>query len=110
LFDSELEPTRHLNNKGFTRAAGAMAGVIIEAHIPQVCSDHDIRISKKNPGKNDIVQLLKDESIIDTPQWRGIQQMADIRNLCDHKKAAEPTKVQITELIDDTAKVIKTVF
>ncbi|MDQ5932201.1 MAG: hypothetical protein WBK76_05060 [Candidatus Saccharimonadales bacterium] len=110
LFDSEIEAARHLNKNGFTRAAGAMAGVVIESHLQQVCRDHNIKITKKNPGINDLAQLLKDSSIIDTPQWRGIQQMADIRNLCDHKKLSEPTKDQITELIDGTAKIIKTVF
>lgn len=110
LFDSELDAARHLNKNGFTRAAGAMAGVVIEAHLQQVCRDHNIKVTKKNPGINDLAQLLKDNSIIDTPQWRGIQQMADIRNLCDHKKPTEPTKDQITELIDGTAKIIKTVF
>ena len=110
LFDSEVEAARHLNENGFMRAAGAMAGVIIESHLQQVCRDHNIKIAKKNPGINDLAQLLKDNSIIDTPQWRGIQQMADIRNLCDHKKTTDPTKDQITELIDGTAKIIMTVF
>lgn len=110
LFDSEIDAARHLNKNGFTRAAGAMAGVVIESHLQQICDDHNIKITKKNPGINDLAQLLKDNSIVDTPQWRGIQQMADIRNLCDHKKTADPTKDQITELIDGTAKIIKTVF
>lgn len=110
LFDSEIEAAHHLNKNGYTRGAGAIAGVIIESHLQQVCSDHNIKITKKNPSINDLAQLLKDNSVIDTPQWRGIQQMADIRNLCDHKKSADPTLDQITELIDGTAKIIKTVF
>lgn len=110
LFDSELDAARQLNKNGFVRAAGAMAGVVIESHLQEVCRDHNIKITKKNPGINDLAQLLKDNSIIDTPQWRGIQQLADIRNLCDHKKPIDPTKDQIIELIDGAAKIIKTVF
>lgn len=110
LFDSELDAAQHLNKNGFSRAAGAMAGVVIESHLQQVCKDHNIKIAKKNPGINDLAQLLKDSAIIDTPQWRGIQQLADIRNLCDHKKGEDPTKEQINDLIDGTAKIVKTVF
>ncbi len=36
--------------------------------------------------------------------------LADIRNVCDHKKEKEPTEQQVTDLIDGTNKVLKTVF
>ena len=36
--------------------------------------------------------------------------LADIRNLCDHNKAKEPTEQQVTDLIDGTHKVLKTVY
>ena len=33
LFDSEIDAARELNKKGFSRAAGAMAGVVLERHF-----------------------------------------------------------------------------
>ena len=54
--------------------------------------------------------MLKDEGIIDTPTWRKICYLADIRNLCDHNKKEEPTKEQLKDLVDGTEKTIKTVF
>lgn len=110
LFDSEIEAARHLNKNGFVRAAGAMIGVVIESHLQQVCSGHNIKITKNNPGINDLAQILKDNGILDTPGWRKIQHLADLRNLCDHKKPSNPTNEQIDDLIDGAAKIVKTIF
>jgi hypothetical protein len=54
-------------------------------------------------------QALRDANAIDVPQWRFNQHLADIRNLCDHDKAREPTKEQVQDLIDGAAKVLKTI-
>lgn len=110
VFDSELAAAMELNKKGFTRGAGAVAGVVLEGHLLQVCESHNLKIKKKNPGINDLAQQLKDSDVIDTPKWRGIQLLADLRNLCDHKKKTEPSKDDIDELISGASKTIKTVF
>ena len=109
LFDNELEAAKELNKNGYTRAAGAMAGVVLERHLLEVCIQHSINISKKNPTINDYNDALKNNSIIDIPTWRNIQYLTDIRNLCDHKKKLEPTKAQIIDLIDGINKIIKTI-
>jgi hypothetical protein len=44
------------------------------------------------------------------PQWRFIQHLGDIRNLCDHAKEREPTKEGIEDLVAGTEKVLKTIF
>jgi hypothetical protein len=110
LLDSELDVASELNEKGFVRASGAVAGVVLEGHLQQVCDNHNINVKKKKPVINDYAQLLKDNDVIDTPQWRKIQHLADLRNLCDHKKEKEPTKEDINELIKETTKIIKTLF
>lgn len=110
IFDSELEAARELNKKGFTRGGGAVAGVVLEGHLTQVCSNHKLTIKKNNPTINDLNQLLKDNTIIETPTWRSIQHLGDLRNLCDHKKQKEPTKEEIEELIQGVDKLSKTLF
>ncbi len=110
IFDSELDISKELNKKGFVRGAGAVAGVVLESHLLQVSNNHNLKIKKKHPGINDIAQLLKDSGIIDTPEWRKIQHLADLRNLCDHKKKIEPKKDDIDELISGVGKIIKTLF
>jgi hypothetical protein len=109
LFDSEIDSARELLKNKFLRAAGAVAGVVLEKHLRQICADHGIKVMKKNPGVSDLNELLKAHSAIDIPQWRHISMLGDIRNLCDHDKQKEPTVHQVTDLIDGTDKVIKTI-
>ena len=109
LFDGEIDSARELLKNKFVRAAGAIAGVVLEKHLQQVCDDHSVRIAKKHPSINDLNQILKDNGIIDVPQWRHITLLGDIRNLCDHNKQKEPTDSQVAELLDGTDKVLKTI-
>lgn len=110
IFDSELETAKELNKKGFIRAAGAVTGVILEKHLAHVCSLHNIKSKKANPSISEFNQLLKDNNIIDTPTWRFIQHLGDIRNLCDHSKEREPTKDEVADFIKGVDKIIKTIF
>lgn len=110
LFDSEIESASALSKAGHKRAAGAMCGVVIEKHLKEVCGLHNIKVSKKNPGISDLSQLLKDAKVIKLPQWRFIQHLADIRNLCDHAKGKEPTKDEVEDLVSGTRKTLKTIF
>ena len=110
LFDSELDAAKELLNHKFARAAGALAGVVLERHLIQVCSNHKISITKKAPSIGDLNNALKDANVVDVPQWRFIQHLADIRNLCDHNKQQEPTVEQVNDLIAGVMKVTKTLF
>ena len=110
MFDSELMVTRELVKKGFIRAGGAVAGVVLEKHLGHVCEMHGYKSRKKHPSISDYYQFLKENDVIDTPKWRSIQHLGDIRNLCDHSKDREPTNEDVLELVEGVEKVIKTVF
>lgn len=110
LFDSELESAKELERKGFFRGAGAVAGVILEKHLSQVCHNHDIKITKKEPTISDYNEKLKQEGIYEIPIWRMIQHLGDLRNLCDHNKKKEPTTEDIDELIKGVERIIKTIY
>ena len=110
LFDSEIGTAIELLKNGFLRAAGAVAGVVLERHLNQVCSNHNIKIRKKNANISDYNDSLKNAGILDTPNWRFIQRLGDIRNLCVHKKDREPTKEEVEELIKGVEKITKTLF
>ncbi|SFH23500.1 hypothetical protein SAMN04488020_108144 [Palleronia marisminoris] len=110
LFDSEISGARSLAKNGFLRAAGAICGVIIEKHLHQTLESHSVSSRKKHPGISDLNQVLKDNDVIDVPQWRFIQHLADIRNLCDHAKGREPKAEEIDDLLSGVEKVLKTVF
>jgi hypothetical protein len=110
LFDSEVEAARELLKHGFLRAAGIVAGVVLEKHLQQVSEVRKVNIRKKNPTIGDLNDPLKDAAVYDIPTWRQIQRLADLRNLSGHNKDREPTPDEVGELIDGVAKVSKTVF
>lgn len=110
LFDSELDAAEELAKKKFTRAAGAVAGVVLERHLTQVCDNHAVKLAKRAPGISNLNDALKNANIIDVPQWRFTQHLADIRNLCDHNRTAEPTSEQVNDLLAGVRKLTKTLF
>ena len=110
LFDSELDAAKELAKNRFTRAAGALAGVVLERHLKEVCGNHNVTIRKSNPQISDLNDALKSAAVIDTPQWRSIQHLGDLRNLCAHDKESEPTADQTNDLLAGVSKLTKTVF
>jgi len=110
FLDNEIEAAELLSKNKFYRASGAICGVVLEKHLSTVCINHDIKIIKKNPCISDYNEQLKAKDVIDIPTWRFVQHLGDIRNLCDHSKEVEPSKDQISDLIDGVKKIIKTVF
>jgi hypothetical protein len=110
LFDNELDAARELLKNRFCRAAGAVAGVVLERHLKQVCDDHAMKISSAKPGLAVLNQALRDGDVIDIPQWRHIQHLADIRNLCGHSRKNDPTNDQVIDFISGVDKIIKTIL
>ncbi|MCY0967508.1 hypothetical protein [Chryseobacterium wangxinyae] len=110
LFDSELDTAKELNKNKFSRGAGAIAGVVLEKHLGQVLVNHNLKTAKKNPSISDFNDHLKNEGVYDTPTWRRVQFLGDIRNLCDHNKSREPKQEEVEELISGVEMIIKTIF
>ncbi len=110
LFDSEIDAANELNEKGFVRAAGTLAGVTLERHLAKVAANHGIVLTVHRPEISDYNEALKRNTVFDISRWRFIQQLADIRNLCAHVKEREPTREQVAEMIEGVKKVIKTYF
>ncbi len=96
LFDSELDAAYELNTNGYQRGAGAIAGVVLEGHLVSVADRHSCTPKEKNLSISDLNDTLKNDG--------------DIRNKCDHKKTSEPTKAEVTDLIEGIRKITKTVF
>jgi hypothetical protein len=98
------------------RGIGLQIGVLLkiggtsEKHLLEVCSNHNIKITKKHPTIADLNDALKNSDVIGTAEWRFNQHLADVRNLCDHNKQKDPTSEQVDDLIQGVAKVTKTIF
>jgi hypothetical protein len=109
LFDNELDAAEELNAKGFHRAGGAIAGVVLEGHLAAACEQHKLS-TPKHSTISQLNDLLKKSNVTEVATWRFIQHLGDLRNLCDHKKSEDPTKDQIHELVEGARKITKTVF
>lgn len=109
LQDNEISVAKQLI-KISPRSAGAIVGVVIEGHLQKVADTHAIKIAKKHPTISDLNDPLKAAGVTDTAGWRKISYLADLRNLCSHKKDAEPTKEQVEELISGAEWLTKNVF
>lgn len=106
--DEELKVAEKLISVNL-RAAGAVAGVVLEGHLQRVATNHNISIGRKAPTVSNLNDPLKEADIYDLPTWRRIQHLADIRNLCDHKKGREPEKSEVEDLISGVSTIIKTI-
>lgn len=107
--DRELSAAAELS-KSNLRAAGTLAGVLLERHLGQVASNRGVKIGKKDPTIGDLNEALKKEAAYELPTYRKIQFLSDIRNICCHNKSREPTLDEVRELLSGVGAVIKTVF
>ena len=109
LQDAELNAAVQLKKINL-RAAGALAGVVLERHLQRVAINHNTAPNKKNPTISDLNDPLKQAGVYDVPTWRKIQLLADLRNICSHQKNADPTEEQVDDLIAGTNAVVKSIF
>ena len=110
LLDSEIDAARELLKSKHLRAAGAVAGVVLERHLARTCISRGVTSSKKDPSISDWNDKLKEVNAFDLPAWRGVQRLSDIRNLCCLPKQRDPTKDEVEELINGADKIVKTVL
>ncbi|MBU4231859.1 MAG: hypothetical protein KKD99_02510 [Proteobacteria bacterium] len=109
LFDNEIEAACELLRANHLRAAGTIAGVILERHLYGICNSRGIDIEKKNPSIAELNDKLKEEGFFDVPTWRRIQHLGDLRNYCCHQKERDPTKDEVEEMIRSVEKITKTI-
>jgi len=102
-----LDKAGELLRNGYNRAAGILAGVVLESHLSALCDAHSIEIKGKRTISN-YNDSLKDK-VYNLPTFRNIQRLADIRNICGHEKKNEPTTEEVEELIVGVDKIVKTV-
>lgn len=110
LFDDELDAADALLKAKFLRAAGALAGVALERHLASVARAHQIKITKRDPTVSDLNDPLKAAGILDTPMWRLIQRLGDLRNSAATRGEESRLWKKWGELIDGVRRIVKTVL
>jgi len=88
------------------RAAGSLAGVILERHLQRAAENHQLALTKQPPTISDLNDALRSVGVYDLPPWRKIQHLADVRNLCSHPKDREPTREEVLDLIAGVKSVV----
>jgi hypothetical protein len=107
LMGDELLEAEYLLKKGFIRAAGVLAGVVLERHLKMRCDKNEPKLKyPKNATISKLNVILKDNNLLDIPEWRKIQYLGDIRNKCDHDKKVEPKKEEVADLISKIKEMI----
>jgi len=107
LMGDELKEAHVLFENGFIRAAGALAGVILERHVK--LRFDNARPSIKYGEKATLGQLIQkaeDFKFYEAATIQKLKYLNVIRISCDHDKNHEPKEIEVQDLIDHTDKFI----
>lgn len=74
---------------------------------PRVLQSRAIAIDSARPNPGVLVDALRNQGVLDTPQWRFLQSLFDLRHLCAHSRGREPSDEEVTSLIDGVAKMCR---
>ncbi len=110
LFADELEESRELLAKGFVRAAGAVAGVVLEHKLSAACTDNGVILDKRKPALGDLVVALRDAEALSEDDAALLFRLTSLRNKFSHARAQEPDESDAEELVRGVQKVFQSVF
>jgi len=108
LMEKELEAAKVLKPISL-RAAGTLAGVVLERHLRKVALKHNVTIPKPETTLRDLNDPLKLGKVYDFDTWRKIQQLGDLYHICSHQRNRDPKPDEVEDLIDGVYSVIKLV-
>ena len=107
LMGDELKEARLLHSKKFYRAAGALAGVVLERHLKFRFDNSNPKI--KYSEKATLGQLIKkavENNFFDETALLKLKYLNNIRIKCDHDKKDEPKEQEISDLINHTDRFV----
>jgi hypothetical protein len=102
-----LFEAKALYRANFHIAAGAVAGVVLERHLKQLCVNRGLSIQVDRASISNVNNALLSASAYDQTQHRRVQVMGDIRNRCDHATSNPARKEEVWELIEDVGGFIQ---
>ena len=106
---AELETARGLI-KISARAAGALAGAVLEAYLRKLADKHQVRLRKQSPPLGELAEALKAAKVLDVSIWSQCTWLGEIRDRSVRTDGEGPTKPQVRDLIDGTHWLISNVF
>ncbi|HEX7965520.1 MAG TPA: hypothetical protein VF651_07360 [Gammaproteobacteria bacterium] len=91
------------------RAAGVLAGTVLEIYLRKLAAKHKLKFRKQTPLLREYIDALHTAKIFDVPVHAQAIWLAEI----DTRSRAEgeaPTKLQVRDLVDGTRWLITNVF
>ena len=104
----ELEAARELIGID-ERAAGALAGAVLEVYLRKLAAKREVKLRKQKPLTAELVEALKQAKVFDVPVWSQAAWLAEIHGRC-LKEGEGPTKLQVRDLVDGTRWLVANVF
>lgn len=103
LLDKEIEQAEELFDKGYERAACAIAGVVFESYLENLCDKHSITYTDKDTIEPKIQKLYRNH-IIDKTELKKYKFLGGIRNDCDHPDDIDSDDIR--QLLEEVKKLI----
>ncbi len=107
IYESEMDIARELKEQGFLRAAGSIAGVVLEVHLKQVVINRGLPLDDdKKYTMSSYNNMLKTNGVYNKITSSLIKTCNDIRNKCVHPDKDDPTDGEISTIISTAERII----
>jgi hypothetical protein len=108
-WDGGLRAARSLLSRGHRRAAGAVAGVVLEGHLLKVAQRHDVTLSARDSSSLPrLARSLRKAGVCDTARSRQIVRLAKLSASCERgRKKISPKRV--SELLSGVEETLHSV-
>jgi hypothetical protein len=98
-----------LVQQGHGRAAGALAGVLLEIHLAHVAAKYRVTMDAKSPDITRLNAALRCGGIYDGDIWRCIQRLGALRDVWGDASGRDPTIDELTTFIHEVQTVCQRV-
>jgi hypothetical protein len=100
-----LAAVHRLSQHGHHRAAGALAGVLLEIHLAHVAAKYRVTMGAKSPDITMLNAALKRGGIYDGEIWRSIQRLGALRDDWVDASRSDPTVDELTTFLHEVQTV-----
>ena len=105
--DRELQAARRLLSKGHRRAAGVVAGFVLERHLSTVAQRHDLALPKSGPSSlRRLHRSLRKAGVCSAPRSRQIERLVKLSDSCVRAKRRISVKV-VSELLSGVEETLR---
>lgn len=105
--DRELQAARSLLSKGHRRAAGAVAGAVLERHLSSVAQRHDLSLSERDSASlARLDRSLREAGVYGAARSRQIERLAELRDSClgSKRKVSPQLVAKLLSGVEETLK------